>query len=322
MTIITQYVLILISFLVFLTISLLLTKTWHYFFQRVEKRKLIEKIQRGGIKSQASDTGHPFLPTRVMVQRRIMNFLISLGKRAVLIKSTDYFGTRTKFLRAGFRRENPAAVFWGTKCFLAICLPVIFFLVRITIFKLVSPAMTMAICTFLALSGFYLPDIYLRIRIAKRKEKLFEGFPDALDLLVVCVEAGMGLDAALNRVAEEIELSNKTLSGELKLLNLELRAGKMRGDALRDFAIRTDLEDVKGLVTLLIQTDKFGTSLAQALRVYSDSFRTKRYQKAEEIAAKLPVKLVLPLTVFIFPSLFVTIVGPVFIRVYQVFIQR
>jgi tight adherence protein C len=170
--------------------------------------------------------------------------------------------------------------------------------------------------------GFYLPDIYLRRIIAKRREKLFEGLPDALDLLLVCVEAGMGLDAAFNRVAEEIKLSNKTLSDELKIMNLELMAGKARKDALRDLAIRTDLEDMNGLVTLLIQTDKFGTSLSQALRVYSDTFRTIRSQRAEEMAAKLPVKLILPLVLFIFPSLLVAILGPAFIRLYQVLIQH
>ena len=151
---------------------------------------------------------------------------------------------------------------------------------------------------------------------------MLEGIPDALDLLVVCVEAGMGLDAAINRVAEEIKLTNRILSDELKFLNLELRAGKSRQAALRNLAMRTDLEDVNSLVTLLIQTDKFGTSVAKALRVYSDTFRTKRYQKAEELAAKLPVKLVVPLIVFIFPSLFVTILGPAAIRIYEVFLAR
>jgi len=128
----------------------------------------------------------------------------------------------------------------------------------------------------------------------------------------------MGLDAAINRIAKEMELSNKILSDEFKLLNLEIRAGKSREDALRSLATRTGLEDIKSLVTLLIQTDRFGTSVAQALRVYSDSVRTKRYQKAEEIAAKLPAKLMLPLILFIFPSLFVVILGPGVISAYRI----
>jgi tight adherence protein C len=131
----------------------------------------------------------------------------------------------------------------------------------------------------------------------------------------------MGLDAAIRRVGEEINLTNKYLSDELKLLNAELRAGKSRKDALRNLAIRTDLEDLNSLVTLLIQTDKFGTSVARALRVYSDTFRTKRYQKAEELAAKIPVKLVFPCILFIFPSLFVAILGPALVRVYELFMK-
>jgi tight adherence protein C len=147
---------------------------------------------------------------------------------------------------------------------------------------------------------------------------MLEGFPDALDLMVVCVEAGMGLDAAINRVGEEMKLRNAVVSEEFRLMGLELRAGKLRRDALRNLGIRTGLDDVKSLMTLLIQTDKFGTSVAQALRVHSDSMRTKRYQKAEEIAAKLPVKLVFPLILFIFPSLFVVIIGPAVIRIFRV----
>jgi tight adherence protein C len=131
----------------------------------------------------------------------------------------------------------------------------------------------------------------------------------------------MGLDSAINRVGEEIRLSNKPWSDELKLYNLELRAGKLRRQALKDLAVRTDIEDMNGLSTMLIQTDKFGTSMADTLRVYADTFRTKRYQRAEEIAAKLPVKLVFPLILFILPSLFVALVGPAAIRIFQVLLQ-
>jgi tight adherence protein C len=156
--------------------------------------------------------------------------------------------------------------------------------------------------------------------ISRRSKSIFNAFPNSLDLMAVCVEAGMGLDSSLNRIAEEIEIDNKTLSDELKLLNLELRAGRSRKQALEDFAMRSDLEDVRSFTTLLIQADKFGTSIAESLRVYSDTFRTKRYQRAEEIAAKLPVKLIFPLVFFIFPSLFVVILGPAVIRIYQALI--
>ena len=127
----------------------------------------------------------------------------------------------------------------------------------------------------------------------------------------------MGIDAAINRVAEEIRLSSRVISDEFRLLNLELRAGKARADALRNLGARTDVEEVRSFATLLIQTDRFGTSVAQALRVHSDAMRTRRYQKAEELAAKLPVKLMFPLILFIFPAIFVVIVGPAAIQIYQ-----
>jgi tight adherence protein C len=170
--------------------------------------------------------------------------------------------------------------------------------------------------------GFYLPDIWLRQKTDKRREKLLKALPDALDLMVVCVEAGMGLDEAINRVAKESKIQSRELSEEFSFLGLELRAGKQRQDALKNLAERTNLEEVKNLVTLLIQADKFGTNIADTLRVYSDSFRTERFQRAEEMAAKMPVKLIFPLILFIFPALFIVIIGPAIISIYRNFIMR
>jgi tight adherence protein C len=162
--------------------------------------------------------------------------------------------------------------------------------------------------------GFYFPNVWISRRIAHRKDQIFKGFPDALDLMVVCVEAGTSLDAAISKVGDEMALGHKTLSNEFKLLSLELRAGKSRREALQHLALRCDLDDVSSLVTLLIQTDKFGTSVAQALRVYSNSMRTTRQQRAEEQAAKLPVKMIFPMIFFLFPALFVVVLGPGMIR--------
>jgi tight adherence protein C len=150
---------------------------------------------------------------------------------------------------------------------------------------------------------------------------MVKGFPDALDLMVVCVEAGMGLDSTITRVSREMELTHKILSEELQIYNFEMRAGKLRRDALKNLAMRTDLPEISNLATLLIQTDKFGTSIGQALKVYSDTMRTQRFQRAEEKAAKLPVKLIFPLILFIFPALFVVILGPAAINVYRVIIK-
>ena len=148
---------------------------------------------------------------------------------------------------------------------------------------------------------------------------MIQGLPDALDLMVVCVGAGMGLDAAISRVAEEMKLSNKIVHQEFNTMTLELRAGKPREEALKDLAQRNDLEDLTSLSTILIQTDRFGTSISQALLVYSDSLRTSRYQRAEEMAAKLPVKLVIPLILLVFPAIFVVIVGPAVVKIYRAF---
>jgi tight adherence protein C len=229
---------------------------------------------------------------------------------------------KINFLKAGLNRTNVPTIFWGAKCFLGIFSSASFILARISVFKLVDPTMSLAICLLLGILGFYAPDIWLRVRTARRKDKIFKGLPDALDVLVVCVEAGMGLDEAIKRVADEIRLTNKPLSDELKLFNLELLAGKARQDALKNLALRTDLEDMKSLVTLIIEADQFGTSIAKSLRVYSDSFRTKRHLRAEEVAAKMPVKLIFILILFIFPSLFVVILGPAAIRIYQIFLNR
>jgi tight adherence protein C len=185
-----------------------------------------------------------------------------------------------------------------------------------------NPQLTLASGVFMPFLGFYLPDIWLRQKTDKRRDKLLKALPDALDLMVVCVEAGMGLDEAINRVAKESKIQSRELSEEFTFLGLELRAGKQRPNALQNLAERTDLEEVKNLVTLLIQADKFGTNIADTLRVYSDTFRTERFQRAEEMAAKMPVKLIFPLILFIFPALFIVIIGPAIISIYRNFIMR
>jgi tight adherence protein C len=246
-----------------------------------------------------------------------LNLIGSLGNFVKPKGEEENSYLRRTFLRAGYRGGNTPIIFFGAKVFLAACLPLLFSLARLVIHMNIPSLTFLLISILLAMIGLYLPNLWIKMRISNRKEKIQQGLPDALDLMVVCVEAGTGLDAAINRVGEEMKLSNKVLSDEFRLMSMELRAGKQRRNALKNLALRTDLEDVNSLVTLLIQTEKFGTSLAQALRVHSDSMRTKRFQKAEEIAAKLPVKLIFPLVLFIFPSIFVVILGPAAIRIYR-----
>jgi tight adherence protein C len=180
-------------------------------------------------------------------------------------------------------------------------------------FGLVKHGMTQSGLTSLIIGaglGFYLPEIILRFRIRARKERIFLGLPDALDLMVVCVEAGLGLDAAMRRVTEELEESHPELCQEFQLANLQLQMGRPRREVLHDLGVRTGVDDMRALVAILIQADKFGSSIAQALRVQSDSMRTKRRQMAEEKAQQTAVKMIFPLVLFIFPGIFVVLVGP------------
>ena len=158
--------------------------------------------------------------------------------------------------------------------------------------------------------GFYGPELVLKLIIKGRKEQIFLALPDALDLLVVCVEAGLGLDAGMRRVAEELADSHKAVCGELNLANMQLQMGRPRRDVLHDLGVRTGVDDMKALAAVLIQSDKFGSSIAQALRVQSDSMRVKRRQIAEEKAQQTAVKMIFPLVLFIFPGIFVVLVGP------------
>jgi tight adherence protein C len=168
------------------------------------------------------------------------------------------------------------------------------------------------------IAGFLLPDFVLRWKIRKRQEEITDSLPDGLDLLVVCVEAGLGLNAAFVKITEEFQLSSPALSGEFDIVNREMVAGKPRQEALRALTERTGVEDIKSLVAMLIQTEKLGTSLAQSLRVHSDSLRTRRRQKAEERAAKTTIKLVFPLVFLLFPSLFIVILGPGIMQIISV----
>jgi tight adherence protein C len=165
--------------------------------------------------------------------------------------------------------------------------------------------------------GYLLPDMWLGWRVRSRQRRLRKALPDALDLLVICVEAGLGLDQALMKVSQDMKIAHPELSEELQLVNLEMRVGKTRIDAMRELARRTGLDDIKSLVAMLIQTERFGTSIAQSLRVYSDDMRIKRRQRAEEMSAKTSVKMVPPLVFFIFPALMVVILGPAIITIMQ-----
>jgi tight adherence protein C len=243
-------------------------------------------------------------------QERLQKALAGLGK---LLPSSDKAFTHTQQLmvRAGYRTPETVLVVRGVKVFLPVAL------VALVFFSGVYQKNPIFILLAAAVAGFVLPELWLTWQVRARQRRIVLGLADAVDLLVVCVEAGLGLDQALNRVGQEIRIAHPVLSDELQLVNLEMRVGKGRVEALRGLAVRTGVEDLKALMAMLIQTDRFGTDLAQALRVYSDNLRTKRRQRAEELAAKTTVKMVPPLVFFIFPALFVVLLGPAFILLYR-----
>src|SRR6516165_5778820 len=217
--------------------------------------------------------------------------------------------TRRLMVRAGYRRPESAMAMRGVKLLLPLGL---LSLVYFTGFYLQNPFFILA---FAAALGYLLPEFWLTSRVRKRQHLIRLSLPDALDLLVVCVEAGLALDQALLRVSQELRIAHPQLSEELDLVSAEMRVGKTRIDALRELADRTGVDDVKALVAMLVQTDRFGTSIARSLRVHSDDLRTKRRQRAEERAAKTTVKMVPPLVFGIFPALYVVILGPAVITI-------
>lgn len=226
--------------------------------------------------------------------------------------------TRRLLVTAGYRSRKAPILFVGSKLLLAVVLVVLFAMVPVKLLGFPSTTTMLFYYVCLAACGYYAPAIWLKRVIADRQDALQRAIPDALDLMVVCVEAGLGLDQAIARVGQEVSQAHPALGDELNILSQELRTGVQRQAALRNLAHRTDLEEVGNLVALLVQTDRFGTSIGQALRVHADSMRTKRRLKAEELAAKLPVKLLFPLIFFIFPSMFIVTIGPACIRMVRV----
>ncbi len=231
---------------------------------------------------------------------------------------------RNKIMRqlyqAGFRSSTALQAFYLVKTLLILVLPLGVLVVGNWLPES-SSGDIMLYAVFASGIGMLLPNMVLQRLVDRRKRALSNGFPDALDLLVVCVESGLGLAAAIQRVADELHVSHPELAHELATVNAEIRVGVRREQALKNLAERTGLDDIRGLVGLLVQTMRFGTGVADALRVYSEEFRDKRMQKAEEMAAKMGTKLVFPLVLFMFPIFFIVAIGPAVIRIIDAFSQ-
>ncbi|HZI50974.1 MAG TPA: type II secretion system F family protein [Terriglobia bacterium] len=242
------------------------------------------------------------------VTKQVERALVSMGER--LPRSpAEMSRQERKLVQAGYRRKDAVMLLNGSHIAVILVLLLIF---AATGYLYRQPIISL---TMSLLLGAALPDLWLRRAIRQRQEELQFALPDAMDLAVIAVEAGLGLDQALLRVGDEINVAHPALADELRLRNLEINMGRSRTDALRNFAERTGVEDLKALVAILIQTDRFGTSVGQALRTFSDSLRVKRRQRAEEQAAKLAIKMVVPMVLFIFPGVFIVILGPAFIAI-------
>ncbi len=259
----------------------------------------------------ATRSGNLQAKAREWLERTRKRFSAKLRREEEIVEilsGKELVGARLMLNQAGYRSPAAYSVYW----FLRVGLP-IFLAVSALLYGKLSGMTNQRIFLLVVLGstvGFVLPGVLLQMMIRRRKEQITDTLPDALDLLVVCVEAGLGLNAAFVKITEEFRLSGPALSEEFDIVNREMVAGKPRQDALRSLSERTAVEDVKSLVAMLVQTEKLGTSLAQSLRVHSDSLRTRRRQKAEEAAAKTTIKLVFPLVFLLFPALFIVILGP------------
>jgi len=233
-----------------------------------------------------------------------------------IVTGKELSGGRLLLNQAGYRTRMAYIIYWIVRLALPVLLGVLAFLFGKTA-GMPGQSFLLFFVTLVIL-GLLLPNFLLRRKASSRQQDITDALPDGLDLLVVCVEAGLGINAAFMKITEEFKLSSPVLSEEFDVVNREMAAGKPRAEALRSLSDRTRVEDVKSLVAMLIQTDKLGTSLGQSLRVHSDSLRTRRRQRAEESAAKTTTKLIFPLALMLFPAMFVVLLGPGVIQIMRV----
>ena len=278
-------------------------------FRRDDVGARIGRLERSGDKDQ-----------RIHLRDRRQDFKYSrlfekLQKTFEPGREKDRSALGLRLIRAGFMRRSAIVLYYLWRIALAVALPIVTVLATTLLVGSISPRVLMLAALVACIAGYFLPFLFVQGRIAERQQKAREGFPDALDMLLVCVEAGLGLSAAIERVAREIGRSNPILAEQFGLVGLEMRAGTSRGDALKNLSNRLGVDEVNAFVTLLIQSESLGTSIADSLRVYAAEMRTARLMRAEEQANKLPVKITIPLGLGILPCLIIVIMTPVAIRI-------
>jgi tight adherence protein C len=295
----------LLPLLAFLFASLMIAAAAMFFSPAaasIVSRRLGE-LTGAHVKETAPDTGY---------NRTLIDTLKKMGNVAPR-SSKEQGKLQQRLVTAGYRSNDALVIFFGIRL---ACALAGFAVMMSSVLSRPNLPVALAACGL----GYLLPSMMLGRLAKKRQHRVRLGLADALDLLVVSVEAGLGLDQAIQRVGEELNHAHPDLAFDLRMINLELRAGKARAEALRNLATRTGVDDIESLVAMLVQTDKFGTSVATALRVHSETVRTKRRQRAEEAAAKTGVKMVFPLVFCIFPAIFVVTIGPAAIKFVQVLV--
>lgn len=245
-----------------------------------------------------------------------------LARMASPESNQELSALRIRFLNGGLRHSSIPVLYFAAKAGLALGFAAIAMLGLGFSKKPLSSEAILLVVLLLASFGYYLPNFLLSYRIRCYQRELFEAFPDAMDLIIVCIEAGLALDAAIARTGEEMKIRSPALAGELQMVTLELRVGLGRDQALQNLSVRTGLQEVAALVAMLRQADRFGTSIADSLRVHAESLRIRRRQDAEEAAAKIPLKLLFPLIFCIFPSLMLVLLGPAVISIYRIFLTN
>ena len=269
----------------------------------------IERIERSATSANLIEIGAGGAAgdTSTLALARVLRPLSLLARPG---KSDELARLRTNLGRAGYRGEHAIEIFLGVKLGATPILTALFLIINSSLASPMAFPMDAGIALVLAAVAFFLPNLWLRSRVKERQTAIERALPDAMDLIVTCVEAGLGLDATIARVAEEMILAAPLLGEELRQTFLEIQAGVSRGDAFRRLADRTGVEDLRALSAMLIQTDLFGTSIARALRVHSEGMRVRRAQRAEEKAAMVSVKMTIPLILCILPSLLAIVMGP------------
>jgi tight adherence protein C len=265
-----------------------------------------------------SERGTGQSPGKLRMLKWVASVTRPVSKLSMPEEGFEKSSVKLRFVHAGIRGATAAPTFFGIKTILTLGLP----LLGIALLTLVGSSLSgnslLLAMLALASAGYYGPNMVLSHMVKTRQREIFESFPDALDLMTVCVEAGLGTEAAMMRVADDLQFKSPALADELRIVNLELRAGADRERALQNLSIRTGVEEVDGFVTMTNQAERFGTSIAASLRIHSQMLRTRRRQRAEEAAAKIGLKLLFPLIFCIFPSLMVVLMGPAMIQIYRV----